>query len=161
MQVRQAVQALDSDLPVFNARTMDESLARARWPYRVFGSMFAIFACIALVLSAVGIYAVTAYSVTQRTQEIGVRMALGAKGAQVSWLILRQGMVQLAIGLALGLLGAWPLSSILQSIVVQIPTRDPVTFTVIVSVLVGVTLIACLVPTRRATRVDPLVALRE
>jgi putative ABC transport system permease protein len=161
MQVRQAVQALDPDLPVFNAQTMDQFMAQARWPYRVFGSMFAIFACIALVLSAVGIYAVTAYAVTQRTQEIGVRMALGAQGSQVSWLILRQGLVQLAIGLALGLAGAWPLSGVLQSLVVQIPTKDPLTFAAIVAILVAVTLAACLVPTRRATRVDPLVALRD
>jgi putative ABC transport system permease protein len=160
-QVRQTVQALDAELPVFGVQTLDEFLAQARWPYRVFGSMFAIFACIALVLSAVGIYAVTAYSVTQRTQEIGVRMALGAQGGQVSWLILRQGLVQLAIGLVLGLAGALPLSSVLQSLVVQIPTKDPVTFGAIVVILAGVTLAACLIPTRRATRVDPLIALRN
>ncbi len=103
MQVRQAVQAIDPDLPVFGVQTMNEFLAQVRWPYRVFGTMFAIFAVIALVLSAVGIYAVTAYSVTQRTQEIGVRMALGAQRGQVSWLILRQGLIQLAIGLTIGL----------------------------------------------------------
>jgi predicted permease len=160
MPLRQEVQALDPDLPVFNVRTMDQFLAQARWPYRVFGAMFAIFAVIALVLSAVGIYAVTAYAVTQRTQEIGVRMALGARSGQVSWLILRQGLVQLAIGLALGLAGAWPLSNVLQALVVQIPTKDPVTFGGIVLILVAVTLAACLVPTRRATRLDPLAALR-
>ena len=160
MQMRQAVQAMDPELPVFAVQTMDQFLAQARWPYRVFGSMFAIFAVIALVLSAVGIYAVTAYSVTQRTQEIGVRMALGARAGQVSWLILRQGLVQLAIGLALGLAGALPLSSVLQSLVVQIPTKDPVTFAAIAAILIGVTVAACLIPARRATRLDPLNALR-
>jgi predicted permease len=160
MQVRQAVQAIDPDLPVFGVQTMDQFLAQARWPYRVFGSMFAIFAAIALVLSAVGIYAVTAYSVTQRTQEIGVRMALGARSGQVSWLILRQGLVQLAIGLAIGLAGALPLSAVLQSLVIQIPTRDPVTFTAIAAILIAVTIAACVIPARRATRLDPLVALR-
>jgi predicted permease len=160
MQVRQTVQAIDPELPVGSIQTMDQFLAQARWPYRVFGSMFAIFAAIALVLSAVGIYAVTAYSVTQRTQEIGVRMALGARGGQVSWLILRRGLIQLAIGLAIGLAGALPLSSVLQSLVVQIPTRDPVTFTAIAGILIGVTVAACLIPARRATRLDPLVALR-
>lgn len=160
MQVRQAVQAIDAELPVSNVQTMDQFLAQARWPYRVFGSMFAIFAAIALVLSAVGIYAVTAYSVTQRTQEIGVRMALGARAGQVSWLILRRGLVQLGVGLAIGLAGAIPLSGVLQSLVVQIPTRDPVTFGAIAGILVAVTIAACLIPARRATRLDPLVALR-
>jgi putative ABC transport system permease protein len=160
MQVRQAVQAIDPELPVFDVRTMNQFLAQARWPYRVFGSMFAIFAAIALVLSAVGIYAVTAYSVTQRTQEIGVRMALGAGRGQVSWLILRQGLIQLAIGLAIGLAGAWPISGVLQTLVVQIPTKDPVTFSAIAGILIAVTIAACLIPARRATRLDPLVALR-
>jgi predicted permease len=160
MQMRQAVQSMDAELPVFAVQTMDQFLAQARWPYRVFGSMFAIFAVIALVLSSVGIYAVTAYSVTQRTQEIGVRMALGARAGQVSWLILRQGLVQLAIGLALGLAGALPLSGILQSLVVQIPTKDPVTFIAIAAILIAVTVAACLIPARRATRLDPLNALR-
>jgi putative ABC transport system permease protein len=158
--VRQAVQAVDPDQPVFQVQTMDEFLAQGRWPYRVFGSMFAIFAFIALVLSAVGIYAVTAYSVTQRTPEIGVRMALGAGAGQVSWLILRHGLVQLGIGLSLGLVLAWFASNALQSLVVQIPTRDPVTFGAIVALLVVVTLAACLIPARRATRLDPLVALK-
>ena len=160
MQMRQAVQSMDPELPVFAVQTMDQFLAQARWPYRVFGSMFAIFAVIALMLSSVGIYAVTAYSVTQRTQEIGVRMALGARAAQIWWLILRQGLVQLAIGLALGLAGALSLSGILQSLVVQIPTKDPVTFTAIAAILIAVTVAACLIPARRATRLDPLNALR-
>jgi predicted permease len=161
MQVRQAVQAIDPELPVFGVQTMNQFLAQQRWPYRVFGSLFAIFAAIALVLSAVGIYAVTAYAVTQRTQEIGVRMALGAQHGQVSWLILRQGLVQLAIGLTLGLGGALPLSGVLQTLVVQIPTKDPTTFVAIAAILTAVTVAACLVPARRATRLDPLAALRS
>ena len=159
--VREAVQSADPDLPVFQVRTMDENLAQGRWPYRVFGTMFTIFAFIALVLSAVGIYAVTAYSVMQRTPEIGVRMALGAQSSQVSWLILRRGLVQLAIGLTLGVILAWFASSALQSLVAHIPTRDPVTFGTIVILLVVVTVAACLIPARRATRLDPLAALRE
>ena len=160
MLVREAVQAVDADQPVFQVRTVDEFLARARWPYRVFGTLFTIFACIALVLSAVGIYAVTAYSVTQRTPEIGVRMALGARPGQVSWLILRRGLVQLAIGLTLGVVLAWFASAALQSLVVQIPTRDPVTFGAILVLLILVTVSACLIPARRATRLDPVSALR-
>jgi predicted permease len=158
--VREAVQAVDADLPVYQVQSIDEFLAQQRWPYRVFGTMFTIFAVIALVLSAVGVYAVTAYSVTQRTAEIGVRMALGARPAQVSWLILRRGLVQLAIGLSLGVVLAWFASAALQSLVVQIPTRDPVTFGAIIGVLVLVTIAACLIPARRATRLDPLAALR-
>ena len=160
MLVREAVQAVDADQPVFQVRTVDEFLARARWPYRVFGTLFTIFAVIALVLSAVGIYAVTAYSVTQRTPEIGVRMALGARPGQVSWLILRRGLVQLAIGLTLGVVLAWFASAALQSLVVQIPTRDPVTFGAIIVLLILVTVSACLIPARRATRLDPVSALR-
>src|SRR5207247_8849470 len=104
--LREEMRALDPDMPLFNIRTMDQNLAQQRWPFRVFGTMFALFALIALVLSAVGLYAVTAYSVAQRTQEIGVRMALGAQAGQVRWLILRRGLVQTAIGLTIGLAGA-------------------------------------------------------
>jgi putative ABC transport system permease protein len=158
--VRAAVQSVDSDQPVFDVRTMTEYLARNRWPYRVFGTLFTIFAIIAVVLSAVGIYAVTAYSVTERTQEIGVRMALGARPAQISWLVLRRGLLQLGIGLALGLAGAMATSPVLQSLLVRMKPVDPLTFSAIVVFLAAVTILACLVPARRATRLDPLAALR-
>ena len=102
----------------------------------------------------------TAYSVTQRTQEIGVRMALGAQGRQVSWLILRQGLIQLAIGLTLGLAASYPVSLVLKSLVVQIPAADPVTAVAITVLLAAVTITACVLPARRATRLDPLTALR-
>ena len=98
---------------------MDQNLAQKRWPYRVFGTMFAVFALIALVLSAVGLYAITAYAVTQRTQEIGVRMALGAQARQVWWLIVRRRVVQLAIGLALGMAGAFGVGRLLRSLLAQ------------------------------------------
>ncbi len=158
--VRKAVQETDPDQPVFNVHTMEEVLAETRWPYRVFGSLFTIFACIALLLSAVGIYAVTAYSVTQRTQEIGVRMALGAQASQVSWLILRQGLVQLAMGLTLGTAGALAAGPVLRALLVQINPRDPATLGAIAVVFTVVTVVACLIPARRATRLDPLAALR-
>ena len=100
-------------------------LAQQTWPYRVFGSLFAIFAVIALVMSAVGLYAVMAYSVTQRTTEIGVRMALGAAGRQVSWLILKRGLWQMGLGLTLGLAGAFGLSRVLRTLLVQVTPTDP------------------------------------
>jgi putative ABC transport system permease protein len=158
--VRREVQAIDPDQPVFTVQTLDQMLAQERWPFRVFGGLFAIFAAIALVLSSVGLYAVMAYSVTLRTQEIGVRMALGAEGRQVSWLILKRGLVQLALGLTFGLGGALALSRVLRTVLVQITPNDPVTFASITILLTIVSITACLLPARRATQVDPLVALR-
>ena len=126
----------------------------------MFGTLFAIFAVIALTLSAVGLYAVMAYSVTQRTQEIGVRMALGAGGNQVLWLVLRRGLIQIAIGVTIGLTGAMFASKALGSLLVQVTPRDPATFAGISILLVLVAIAACVIPARRASRVDPLVALR-
>ena len=157
---REEVRAIDPDLPLFGILTMDQLLAQQRWPFRVFGTMFAIFAVIALALSAVGLYAVTAYSVSQRTQEIGVRMALGAQAPQVWWLILRRSIVQMAIGLAIGIGGALGVGKLLESVLVQTGTRDPVTLMSIVALLVLVSIAACFWPARRATRLDPVNALR-
>jgi predicted permease len=157
---REEVRAIDQDLPVFGVFTMDQLLAQQRWAFRIFGSMFAIFAVIALALSAVGLYAVTAYSVAQRTQEIGVRVALGAQAAQVWWLVLRRGIVQMVIGLAIGIGGAIGVGKLLESLLVQTGTRDPATLTSIVALLVFVSLSASFWPARRATRLDPVQALR-
>ena len=154
------MRAIDPDLPLFGILTMDQQLAQQRWPFRIFGTMFAIFAVIALALSAVGLYAVTAYSVSQRTQEIGVRMALGAQAPQVLWLILRRSIVQMAIGLTIGIGGALGVGKLLESVLVQTATRDPVTLMSIVALLVVVSIAACFWPARRATRLDPVSALR-
>jgi putative ABC transport system permease protein len=158
--MREEVRAIDPDLPLFGIQTMDQSLAQQRWPFRTFGTMFLIFAVIALVLSAVGLYAVTAYSVTQRTQEIGVRMALGAQPQQVWWLILRRAIVQMAIGLTIGMAGALGVGKLLESLLMQTSSRDPVTLVSIAVLFVIVSVAACLGPARRATRLDPLIALR-
>jgi len=158
--VRREVQAIDPDQPVFTVQTLDQMLAQQRWPFRVFGTVFAIFAFIALVLAAVGLYAVMAYSVAQRTQEIGVRMALGAANKQVSWLVLRRGLVQIALGLIIGLSGAWFAGELLSPLLV-VPAHDTTTFVGIAMLLTAVALAACLIPARRATRLDPLVALRQ
>src|SRR5439155_10993746 len=116
--VREALRVVEPDLPLFRVETMEQSLARQRWTFEVFGSMFAVFAAIALVLSSVGLYAVTAYSVTQRTQEIGIRMALGAQPRGMVWLVLRRALIQLAIGLPIGAAGAYGVGKILQSLLV-------------------------------------------
>jgi putative ABC transport system permease protein len=158
---REQVRGIDPDLPLFNIMTMEKLLAQQRWVFEVFGTMFAIFAAIALALSAVGLYAVTAYSVSQRTQEIGVRMALGAQAATVLWLILRRSLVQMTIGLALGIAGALGVGKLLESLLVQTGARDPVTLTTIVGLLIVVSMSACLWPARRATRLDPVSALRN
>jgi putative ABC transport system permease protein len=158
--VREAAKTLDQDQPLFDVRPLNQGIAQSRWPYSVFGSIFVILAVIGLVLSSVGIYAITSYSVTQRTQELGLRLALGAQASQISWLILRTGLWQLGIGLTLGLAAAYGVSQILKSLVAQIPAVDPVTFIAITLLLTVVMLTACLIPARRATRMDPVEALR-
>ena len=159
--VRRTVQTIDRDQPVFTIQTIDEMLQERRWPYTAFGGAFAIFAAIALILSSVGLYALMAYSVTQRTQEIGVRMAVGARGRHVSWLFLKRGLVQLAIGLTLGLAGAFAVSGVLRRVLIGVTPGDPFTFVGVAALLTAVAIAACLLPVRRATRIDPLVALRQ
>jgi ABC-type antimicrobial peptide transport system permease subunit len=151
------VQAIDSDQPVATADAEPDAGSPALAVSC--SARCSIFAVIALVLSAVGLYAVMA-SVTQRTQEIGVRMAPGAAGPQVSWLILRRGLIQLAVGLTIGLAGAWLASRAMRPLLVQVTPTDPTTFAAITVILTVVALVACIIPTRRATRLDPLAALR-
>ncbi len=158
--VREQMRAIEPDVPLFSIMTMDKLLALQRWVFRVFGSMFAIFAGIALVLSAVGLYAVTAYSVTQRTPEIGVRMALGAQPKQVLWLVLRRALVQLAIGVPIGIAGAFGVGQLLRTLLVETSARDPVTIGSIAAVMIVVSVNACFWPARRATQLDPVNALR-
>ena len=158
-QVQDAIGAIDPDLPLFNTMTMDQLMALGRWPYRVLGLMLSLFAGIALILSAVGVYAVTASSVAQRTREIGIRVALGAEAGQISWLALRRSLRYLAIGLPAGLLGALGVGQVLAAILVVSPT-DPLTIAGIVALFAVVGLVACVVPARRAAHLDPMVALR-
>jgi predicted permease len=159
--VRKEVYAIDPDQPVFALRTVEYLMQQQLWPHRVFGTLFTIFAFIGLLLSSVGLYAVMAYAVTQRRQEIGVRMALGAQGGQVTWMVLKRGLVQLGLGLTLGLAGGYFAGQALPSrILVQTTATDPWTFVAITILLSVVAITACVVPARRAMRVDPLVALR-
>jgi putative ABC transport system permease protein len=159
--VRREVQAMDPDQPVWSIQTMAQVLAETRWWWRTWGTMFGAFALIALVLSSVGLYAVISYSVAQRTQEIGVRMALGARRIEICWMILRRALAQLAIGLTLGLAGAYVLSHYLWgSGMIVIPPGDPLTYAAIATLLSLVSITASLLPARRASTIDPVIALR-
>jgi putative ABC transport system permease protein len=158
---RREVQALDEDMPLYNVRTLEERLATNYWDQKVFGSLFGIFAAIALLLASIGLYAVIAHSVSQRTQEIGVRMALGASGTAILGLVLRQGMLQLGIGLLLGLAGAFAATRMLSSELQNVSTSDPVTFALTALTLGSAAVLGCLIPARRAMTVDPVIALRN
>ena len=158
--VRREVRSIDPDQPIADVNTMNDWLANSVSAPRYRTLLLTLFALIALVLASTGIYGVMSYSVTQRTHEIGVRMALGARRFDVLKLIVRQGMGLVVIGVAIGILGAIALTRVLDSVLFDIRPRDPLTFTVVTVVLPLVALLACYIPARRATRVDPLIALR-
>jgi putative ABC transport system permease protein len=158
--IRSQVKEMDADLPVTNVRTMKEVISRSVWQSRFFTILFGIFAAIALLLASVGIYGVMAYSVSQRTQEIGIRLALGAQKRDVMKMVVRQGMTLSLVGTAVGLAGALALTRLMESLLFEISTTDPLTFTGLALTLMAVSLAACWIPARRATKVDPIVALR-
>jgi predicted permease len=160
-QVREIVSSLDRDIPIYWVYPMTEALARPLWFIRVFGTMFMIFGAIALFLAAVGLYAVMAFSVGRRTREVGIRMALGAKPADVVGMVLRQGIWQLGAGMAAGLTLALGVAQLMKVVLFDVPPRDPVIFGGVITVLTVAGLLASFVPALRATRVDPLLALRS
>lgn len=159
--VRQAVNEVDRTVPVADVKTMDhvvsESITQPRFNLFLLG----LFSAVAMILSAAGIYGVTAYTVTQRTHELGIRIALGAQVGDVLKMILGQGMAVIGLGLIAGLAAAFGLMRLLRSLLFGVGENDPLTFAAITVVLVLVALIACYIPARRATKVDPLVALRS
>ncbi|MEY2572536.1 MAG: hypothetical protein QOJ87_749 [Verrucomicrobiota bacterium] len=159
--LRREVQALDKDQPIYNLRTMDEVVMNSLGTRRVSMQLFAVFACAALLLAALGIYGVMAYSVTQRTQEIGLRMALGAQKSDVLGLVIRQGMTLTVIGVVVGLAGAFALTRVIGNLLYGVTATDPATFVAIPLLLLLVALLACYLPARRAARLDPTRALAQ
>ncbi len=159
--VRAALRQMNPYLPVVSVQTMEETAALSMFPQRVAGGVAASLGAIGLLLTGIGIYGVTAFSVGQRTREIGIRMALGAQRAAVLRMLLRQGMQLAALGAALGLAAALALSHLLESLLFGVSAQDPLTFSGVTGVLLAVALAATLVPARRAARVDPMVALRH
>ena len=158
--VTREVQAMDSDLPVFSVKTMDEYVSSSVAAPRFNTTLLSIFAIVALVLTVIGLYGVMSYSVAQRTNEIGIRMALGAQTRDVLGLIVKDGVKIVVIGLLLGMGGALALTRLLETLLFGVTTRDPVTFLFIAGLLSLVAMLACCIPALRATRVDPLEALR-
>ncbi len=158
--IQSAIREVDKDQPVYQIQTIDELMRDSIGTRRFALTILILFAVLALVLAVSGIYGVISYSVTQRTQEIGIRMALGAKGGDVLRLVLGQFMRLTVIGVALGLVSAYALTRLMTSLLFGVTATDLTTFVLVPVVLLVVALVACLIPARRATRVDPLVALR-
>jgi predicted permease len=159
--IRREVQGVDPSVPVFAVRAMDEVIAKYLADRRFALELLGIFAGVALLLASTGIYAVMAYTFSQRTNEIGIRIALGAKRTDILKMALTEGTVTIAFGVLAGLFGSLALTRFLQSMLFSVKPTDPATFATIAALLAAVTLLACLVPAHRATRVDPLIALRH
>src|SRR5499426_270762 len=159
--VRGVVKDLDRDQPVYGVASMEQLLSRSTAPRRFNMTLLAVFAALALILAGVGVYGVMAYAVTERTREIGIRMALGAQTSDALKLVIRQGMRMTLIGVAMGLMGAFALTWLMKSLLFDVKPTDPLTFIVIALLLTSVALLACWIPARRATKVDPMVALRH
>jgi len=157
---RQEVKALDENLPVYDVRSLDDRIAQKRLNTGVFVALFSIFAAIALLLASVGLYAVVAHSVSQRTREIGLRMAVGGTARDIVQLVFAQGLRQVAIGLVIGLIAAFSVTRVLRAVLVGVSPSDPVTFLAVAVVLMLAAVLGCAIPARRAVRVDPVVALR-
>jgi putative ABC transport system permease protein len=159
--VRQEVESVDPNVPVHSISSMDQIIARSVADRRFSLELLGVFAAEALLLAAIGIYGVMAYSFSQRTHEVGIRIALGAQRLDILRMALGEGMRVVVIGLASGLAGAAIMTRFFRSMLFDVGPADPITFVSVSAILAGVALFACYIPAKRATRVDPLVALRE
>lgn len=158
--IQSEVSALDREIAISDVKTMGQYLGAAVAQPRFNALLFSLFALLALLLAAVGLYGVMAYTVSQRTHEIGVRMALGAQTANVLRLMIAQGMKLMLLGIGLGLAGAFALTRLMKTLLFGVSAADPVTFAVIALLLATIALVACWIPARRAMKIDPMIALR-
>ncbi len=158
--VKSQIQMIDKDLPIDNAKSMQQLLAESLSGRQFNMLLLTIFALVALVLAVVGIYGVMSYTVTQRTHEIGIRVAIGAQSRDVFRMVIGQGMMLAMIGVAFGLVGAFGLTRLMTTMLFGVEPTDPATFVSIAVLLIVVALVACYIPGRRAAKVNPLVALR-
>ena len=159
--LRRKIQDIDPELALANVKTMDEWLSLNAAQPRLNAVLLGTFAAVALLIASIGIYGVLAYSVNQRTREIGLRMALGVKPGTILHLIVGEGMKVVLVGIGIGLLGGLGLGRAVSSLVFGVPIRDPLTFAIVAAILAVVGLAACAIPASRAARVDPIVALRD
>jgi putative ABC transport system permease protein len=159
--MRQQVWAIDKDQPVFDVRTMNEVRATSVALYSFSSVTLGVFAIVALLLAVIGIYGVMAFAVSQRTHEIGIRMALGASARDVLLLVVSSGMKLALIGLVIGLAGAWGLTRLIEKLLFGVPPTDLLTFGLVSLCLLSAAFLACYIPARRATKVDPMVALHH
>jgi putative ABC transport system permease protein len=159
--VRREVESIDLNVPVHSVSSMDQIIARSVADRRFALQLLAVFAAVALLLAAIGIYGVMSYSFSQRTHEVGIRVALGAQRFDILRMAVGEGMRIVMIGVAAGLLGAAIMTRLFRSMLFDVPTTDPITFLSVSAILAAVALFSCYIPARRATRVDPLVALRQ
>jgi putative ABC transport system permease protein len=159
--LRRVIQSQDPDMPLFDVYTMKEAIYRGLWENRIWVSLMTVFATLALLIAAIGIYGVMAYSVAQRTQEIGIRMALGAARRDVLRLVVGQAMRLTVLGVGFGLAGAYAVTRLMASILVGVSPSDPPTFVGVTVILAFSSVIAAWLPAERATRVDPMIALRS
>jgi ABC-type antimicrobial peptide transport system permease subunit len=158
--VREVLRDLDPDVPAYRPLSFERVVARSLWRQRMQGTTLGVFAALALVLAVVGIYGVISYTVAQRMRELGVRVALGASSRQVLGLVLGHGARLTLVGLVIGMAGALALTRLLTRLLYGVAPTDPLTFTLVPVLLAAVSIVACWIPARRATRVDPVVAMR-
>ena len=158
--VKQEIQSVSPNVPVSEIATLEGLLARHIGPRRFYTWLLGLFAAVALLLASVGIYGIVSYAVTQRTHEIGIRMALGAEGKHVLGLLVRRSMFLVLMGVVVGLPCSMALSRLMTRLLFEVKASDPTTLILVPIVLMAVASVACLLPARRATKVDPMIALR-